>query len=249
MRRVTDPAELVEALRSRCTMRLAELAPFRDPHTARDPSYRSRWAFTSHLLYHVEELPDDIASLGDLHEILEMSIEAAQEDVDASRARRTDSSSAILGSAVASEAEFCRMWLESPTVPTGGFPRVPYRHVLDHEAHARMWRLLGVKFPEVRGDAGQGGAAAPWGTDLGRLAELLAGQGVDRAYLVHPSSREQSFIADARLLAARAEDGAPHYFPPHVAFLTSRQCDFWVFLGDAGPSRADGWISRRLAGG
>lgn len=246
MRRVTDPAELVEALRSRCTMRLAELAAFRDPHVSRDPSYRSRWSFTSHLLYHVEELPDDIASLGDLHEILEMSIEAAQEDVDASRTRRTDSSSAILGSAVASEAEFCRMWLEAPTVPDGGFPRVPYRHVLDHEAHARMWRLLGVRFPGVRG--GGGGVASPWGIDLVRLAELLGGQGVDRAYVVHPTAREQSFIADTGLLSARAEDGAPHYFPPHGAYLTSRQCDFWVLLGDAGPTHVDGWIAQRLRG-
>lgn len=252
MRRITNPAELVQAMRARCTMRLAELAAFRDgagPTGAapgESASYRSRWRFTSHLLYHVEELPDDVGQLGELQEILELSIEAAQEDADGGAARRTDSSSAILGSAVASEAEFARAWLEAPKVPRGGFPHVPDRRVLDHDTYAKMWRPLSVKFPDVK--RGPAGAEVPWGTDLARVAAILLKKGIDTVYLVHPKDRASSFVASATLLPMKPEEGAPHYFPPRGTYLTSRDCDFHVFVPNAGPPHADGWIAKKLRG-
>lgn len=226
LRHVLQAPEFIEALRQRCTRRLAELSRFRTTSERADLSYRSRWELVSHFLHHVEELPEDEATLGEAQELVEMCLDTAQTDVESALQRLTDSTVAIVSSASASEAEMLRTFIERPQVPISGFSVVPHRRVLDYVAHRTAIMQLHKNF----GTTLEGPEPAHVGRAflLSDLKQRLLHAGVMRAYFIDPLERSLSVELDVRLLDMTPEEGAPHYSPPPTFWCSAAPFGFVI---------------------
>jgi hypothetical protein len=198
---------------------LAELSRFRTASDRADLSYRSRWELVSHFLHHVEELPEDEATLGESQELVEMCLDTAQTDVESALQRLTDSTVAIVSSASASEAEMLRIFIERPQVPISGFSVAPHRRVLDYATHRTVLTALQKNF----GQALQGPEPAHVGRAflLPDLKQRLLHAGIMRAYFIDPDERSLSVELDVRLLDMTPEEGAPHYAPAPTFWCTA----------------------------
>ena len=224
-------------------MRLADLSRYRHADAPEELAYRARWDVASHFLRNIEELPRELE--GDVAELCDMSVEAAEEAV-LGPLTETGSRLPAVRNAVSSEAEMIRGWIERRADPVPGFVPLPPRRVLDHSEYASLFHAFEARFPGAR--ASPIGGPLPWHADLREVSRALVARGVPEVYLLHPTDRALSTRSDPRLLEARPQDGAPHYYPPRVAYCTGPAFDFFVRVDADDEDRAGGWIEPMLHG-
>jgi hypothetical protein len=248
VRELTDPSDLVEALRVRLTMRLAELSPYRTSSEPEHRTYRARWEYASKVLHHIEELRD-LSSLDEARELIEMCVETAQSDgdEDAERAEGRDVPISVRRpGAIASEAELVLQFVERPLVPSLRFARIPSRRVLNHEEYTDLVRRARARWAESDGGFSADGMIDTKVSFL-RIEQILAAEGIERVIFLHAEERALSVDVDVQLIPALPEDGAPSYFPPARSYLTTGSLDFFVYCGEnRKPRRAAGWLASRL---